>query len=38
VPVFSWPAPPKRLLRISVQLYNSAAQYQSLANVVKAGV
>jgi isopenicillin-N epimerase len=34
VPVFSWPEPPKRLLRIAVQLYNSAAQYQKLANVL----
>jgi isopenicillin-N epimerase len=31
VPVMSWPAPPRRLLRVSAQLYNSAAQYERLA-------
>jgi isopenicillin-N epimerase len=32
VPVIPWPAPPKRLLRISAQLYNSIDQYQRLAD------
>jgi isopenicillin-N epimerase len=32
VPVISWPAPPKRLLRLSAQLYNSLPQFEKLAN------
>jgi isopenicillin-N epimerase len=31
VPIIPWPAPPKRVLRISAQLYNSLPQYQQLA-------
>ena len=31
VPVMPWPEPPKRLLRISAQLYNSAEEYERLA-------
>ena len=34
VPIISWPAPPKRVLRISAQLYNSLPQYERLANAV----
>lgn len=34
VPVIPWPAPPKRLLRISAQLYNSLPQYEVLSQVV----
>jgi len=34
VPVTPWPAFPKRLLRISAQLYNSPTQYQLLAEVL----
>jgi isopenicillin-N epimerase len=32
VPVIPWPAPPKRLLRISAQLYNEPRHYQFLAD------
>jgi isopenicillin-N epimerase len=35
-PLFSWPAPPKRLVRISAQLYNRLEQYQRLAEVLRA--
>ena len=35
VPVFPWPAPPKRLLRVSAQLYNSLPQYALLAEHLK---
>lgn len=38
VPVIPWPAPPKRLLRISAQLYNSLPQYQHLANQLTARI
>jgi isopenicillin-N epimerase len=34
VPVIPWPAPPKRLLRISSQLYNSLPQYERLAEAL----
>ncbi|HZV35367.1 MAG TPA: aminotransferase class V-fold PLP-dependent enzyme [Verrucomicrobiae bacterium] len=34
VPVIPWPTPPKRLIRISCQLYNSLPQYQKLAEVL----
>lgn len=34
VPVMPWPAPPKRLLRISAQLYNSLPQYELLAKAL----
>lgn len=34
VPVIPWPAPPKRLLRISAQLYNSLPQYERLAEAL----
>ena len=35
VPVIPWPAPPKRLLRISAQLYNSLPQYAFLAEALE---
>ncbi|MGH8023504.1 MAG: aminotransferase class V-fold PLP-dependent enzyme, partial [Limisphaerales bacterium] len=34
VPIIPWPAPPKRLLRISAQLYNSLPQFKRLAGAV----
>ena len=34
VPVFTWPAPPERLLRISAHLYNDETQYRRLADAL----
>jgi isopenicillin-N epimerase len=34
VPVVPWPAPPRRLLRISAQVYNGIGDYQRLAEAV----
>ena len=34
VPVFTWPAPPHRLLRISAHLYNNKSQYHRLAQAL----
>jgi isopenicillin-N epimerase len=34
VPVFGWPAPPKRLIRVAVQAYNTLAQYERLARAL----
>lgn len=36
VPVIPWPRWPKRLLRISAQLYNSLPQYAQLAEAIRA--
>ena len=35
VPVWSWPSPAGRYLRISAQLYNTIEEYQVLANALK---
>jgi isopenicillin-N epimerase len=35
VPVVPWPAPPKRLIRISAQIYNTPAEYERLAGALK---
>jgi isopenicillin-N epimerase len=35
VPVLAWPAPPRRLLRVSCQLYNSASDYERLADALR---
>jgi isopenicillin-N epimerase len=34
VPVMSWPAPPRRLIRISAQLYNRLSDYDRLAEAL----
>ena len=34
VPVMPWPRPPRRLLRISAQLYNRREQYDRLAEAL----
>ncbi len=38
VPVFPWPAPPRRLLRISAHLYNRRQDYERLAAVLPAAL
>jgi isopenicillin-N epimerase len=35
IPVIPWPAFPKRLIRISAQLYNSRAQWELLADALR---
>lgn len=35
VPVIPWPAPPKRLIRVSAQLYNDEADYERLVDALK---
>ena len=35
VPIIPWPAAPKRVIRISAQLYNSLPQYEQLADALK---
>jgi isopenicillin-N epimerase len=35
VPVITWPAPPKRLVRVSAQLYNRREQYVFLAEALR---
>ncbi len=35
VPIFRWPAPPRRLVRISAQLYNHPEQYVRLADALR---
>jgi isopenicillin-N epimerase len=34
VPIVTWPAPPKRVLRISAQFYNEESQYRKLADAL----
>jgi isopenicillin-N epimerase len=36
VPIVPWPAPPRRLLRVSAQLYNEIGQYERLVVALKA--
>ena len=35
VPIMRWPAPPKRLIRISAQLYNQPEEYSRLAQALR---
>ena len=35
VPVMAWPAPPRRVLRISAQAYNRREQYERLATALR---
>lgn len=35
VPIIPWPAPPKRLMRISAQLYNAMEDYSKLSETLK---
>jgi isopenicillin-N epimerase len=35
VPLMPWPHPPKRLLRVSAQLYNELADYERLADALR---
>ena len=35
IPVFAWPAAPRRWIRVSPQLYNSEAQYQYLGEALR---
>jgi isopenicillin-N epimerase len=35
VPIIPWPTPPKRLLRVSAQLYNFLPQYERLAGALR---
>lgn len=36
VPIFTWPAAPRRLVRISAQVYNERAEYEALAAALRA--
>ncbi len=36
VPIFTWPAPPQRLVRVSAQAYNEPAEYEALAAALRA--
>ena len=38
VPVIAWPRPPRRLLRVSAQLYNTPGQYELLADALRDAV
>jgi len=35
LPVWAWPAPPRRVFRVSAHLYNHDSQYEYLANSLR---
>jgi len=35
VPIIPWPGPPKRLIRVSAQLYNTLSEYEQLAYALR---
>jgi isopenicillin-N epimerase len=35
VPVSTWPAPPRRLVRVSAQAYNDFEEYEALAGALE---
>jgi isopenicillin-N epimerase len=35
VPIVPWPAPPRRLIRISAQIYNQLSEYEALADALR---
>ena len=35
IPVFTWPAPPRRLVRLSAQAYNEPGDYEKLASALR---
>ncbi|HLE43012.1 MAG TPA: hypothetical protein VJB36_03265 [Methylomirabilota bacterium] len=35
VPVMAWPAPPRRLIRVSAQLYDTPGDYERLAGALR---
>jgi isopenicillin-N epimerase len=34
-PVYPWPQPPRRVLRVAAQAYNTREQYQRLAGILR---
>ena len=36
VPIVPWPAPPKRVLRVSAHLHNAFSEYEKLADALAA--
>lgn len=38
VPIVPWPAPPRRLVRVSAQIYNAADDYERLAAALRAEI
>ena len=38
VPIVPWPAPPRRLVRLSAQLYNDLSQYERLGRALRSAL